>query len=494
MSWSGEFERWRTHDGLAPEHLAELERIAERPEEIADRFGSQLAFGTGGLRGKLGLGTSRMNRFTVRRATMGYASYLLDRGGGPGGTGVVIAYDSRTGSEEFAEEAALVLASRGIPVHVFHGIRPTPLLSYAVRTLGAQGGIVITASHNPPEYNGYKVYGPNGGQLLPDEANEIGRRAAAVDNYFNPPGDLVAPVSRVGQEMDERYLRDVETVVERSLGVRVARESRARLGIVFTPLHGTGYRLVPAILETLGFADVSPVEEQCVPDGTFPTVKSPNPEDPGAFDLAMVVAEEMASKGRRPALLIATDPDADRLGACVWDGQGYRHLTGNQIGVLLADALIEARAASGVDMSDCVLMKSIVSTEMVRSLCDSHGIRVIDTLTGFKYIGAKMDELDDVSRQFVLGFEESCGYLAGDLARDKDAVMAAALLACAAASSAASGGSLWLRLQELYARHGYYFDRLITVPVSQGNGPGRAMQGLPAAGVGHRSPGFGRWQ
>lgn len=481
MSYSSEYERWRTHGGLAPSDLAELERIAHSEEEIADRFSSQLAFGTGGLRGILGMGTNRMNRLTVRRATMGYASYLLDRGGGPGGSGVVIAYDPRTGSEEFAEESALVLAAAGIPVYVFRGIRPTPLLSYAVRSLGAQGGIVVTASHNPPEYNGYKVYDPNGGQLLPTEADDIGKRAAAAHNYLDPPSDLAAPVRSLGEEMDARYIDDVEATVEQVIGAGVPRESRKRLGIVFTPLHGTGYRLVPALLERLGFGDVTLVDEQCVPDGTFATVKSPNPEEPGAFDLSLVVAEELASKGRRPDLLIATDPDADRLGACVWDGHDYRHLTGNQVGVLLADALISARAALGIDMSDCVLIKSIVSTEMVHPLCDPHGIKVIDTLTGFKYIGAKMDELEDVSRQFIMGFEESCGYLAGDLARDKDAVMAAALVACAGAAAAASGSSLWQRLNELYASHGHYLERLVTVPVSAAQGPGRAMQALRSA-------------
>lgn len=278
--------------------------------------------------------------------------------------------------------------------------------------------------------------------------------------------------------MDLRYLRDLWTTVERVAGRVAPLPCRSDLGIVYTALHGTGYRLVPAILERLGFSNVTLVEEQCVPDGNFPTLEYPNPEDPSAFDLAIKTAEGLAARGRRPLLLLATDPDCDRLGACVWDGDRYQQLTGNQLGVLLVDTLVANRLEKRDSLQDCVIMKTIVSTDMVRPMCEPLGIQVIETLTGFKYIGAKMGELQDAERQFILGFEESCGYLAGDLCRDKDGVMAAALTACAAARALESRIDLLTVLRVLYIQYGHYHERLLSLPISAAYRPSEAMQAL----------------
>ena len=481
VNYPTEYSKWRGWPGLSEAERAELARIADDAHEIDDRFGRELSFGTGGMRGVLGVGTNRMNRHTVRRATMGYASYLLELVPTAVERGVAIAYDPRIGSAEFAQEAAHVLASRGIPVHTFDGVRPTPLLSYAVRSLEAAGGIVITASHNPPEYNGYKVYGEDGVQLLPDEASQIASRASAITEYLESPDALKAPVETIRASMDEQYLRDLEALIRTIADKLTPPGSRSGIGVVYTPLHGTGYQLVPAILSALGFTDTTVVREQCIPDGEFPTVAYPNPEDPRAYALAQRRAEELSAQGRRPEILLATDPDCDRVGVSVWDGVSYRQLTGNQVGVLLADMLVESAQARGLDLCRNIVVKTIVSTEMVRAMCAPKGIRVVDTLTGFKYIGAFMGQLDNPAEEFLLGFEESCGYLTGDLARDKDAVLASALVACAAARLAARGLSLLDRLHQLYDEYGYFFEDLVSVGVSASTGAGSAMASLREA-------------
>lgn len=498
MDYMTEFERWRsaittgagtvartgtadrTEVALDEATRQELDLISCDAQEIKERFGQELAFGTGGMRGKLGIGTSRMNRYTVRRATHGYAAYLLDRVPGAREKGVVIARDPRRGSREFADEAARVLASHGIRVWLFDDIRPTPVLSYAVRELHAAGGIVITASHNPPEYNGYKVYDLHGVQLLPDAAGEVAERASAVADYLSPPGELQAKIDSVDSSVDESYVRRVLDLVEGIAGSLVPRAARASFGLIYTPLHGTGNAFVPRVLHDLGFAAAQAVREQSVPDGAFPTVEYPNPEDPGAFEKAIAQAREAAKSGAQPEIILATDPDCDRVGIAVWDGNAgrYRVLTGNQTGVLLADFLIESARESRRDLAGCTIVKTIVSTEMVAAMAAAAGVRMVDTLTGFKYIGEQIGEIERAGGDFLFGFEESCGYLAGTFVRDKDAVIASALIACAAARQRLRGRSLPERLGELFDEYGHYCERLISVPIAASVGAGEAMDSL----------------
>lgn len=479
MDYMAVFERWRNAGAMLDESSRrELDRISFDAREIEERFGSELAFGTGGMRGKLGVGTGRMNRYTVRRATHGYAAYLLARVPGAREAGVVIARDPRRGSSEFADETARVLASHGIRVWLFDDIRPTPVLSYAVRQLAAAGGIVITASHNPPEYNGYKAYDSHGVQLLPGAAGEVADRARAVDDYLSPPGEAIAPMERVDAAIDESYVLQVLDLVNGFAGALAPREARAPFGLIYTPLHGTGHVFVPRILRELGFVSAQVVSEQCLPDGAFPTVTYPNPEDPGALEMAIAQAHSVA--GERPEIILATDPDCDRVGVAVWDQieARYRVLTGSQVGVLLADFLIEGARTSGQDLAGCAIIKTIVSTEMATAVAAAAGVRVIDTLTGFKYIGEKIGEIEQSGGCFLLGFEESCGYLAGTFVRDKDAVIASALIACAAVRQRLLGKSLLERLDELFREYGCFHERLISVPIAASVGAGEAMESL----------------
>ena len=479
MDYIDIFERWRDAAAMLDESSRqELYRISFDAREIEERFGSELAFGTGGMRGKLGVGTARMNRYTVRRATHGYAAYLLARVPGAREAGVVIARDPRRGSSEFVDETASVLASHGIRVWLFDDIRPTPVLSYAVRELGAAGGIVITASHNPPEYNGYKAYDSHGVQLLPDAARDVADRARAVDDYLSPPGEPKAAVEYVDAAVDESYVRRVLDLVNGIAGALAPREARAAFGLIYTPLHGTGHVFVPRVLHELGFGSAQVVAEQSVPDGAFPTVTYPNPEDPGAFEMA--IAQAHNSGGPRPEIILATDPDCDRVGVAVWDraAESYRVLTGNQTGVLLADFLIESVRVCGQDPAACAIIKTIVSTEMATAIAAAAGVKVIDTLTGFKYIGERIGEVEEAGDRFLLGFEESCGYLAGSFVGDKDAVIASALIACAAVRQGLRGRSLLERLDELFREYGYFHERLISVPIAASVGSGEAMESL----------------
>ena len=479
MDYIAVFERWRDAAAMLDESSRqELDRISFDAREIEERFGSELAFGTGGMRGKLGVGTARMNRYTVRCATHGYAAYLLARVPGAREAGVVIARDPRRGSTEFADETARVLASHGIRVWLFDDIRPTPVLSYAVRELAAAGGIVITASHNPSEYNGYKAYDAHGVQLLPDEAGEVADRARAVDDYLSPPGEPKAPVEYVDAAVDESYVRRVLDLVNGIAGALAPREARASFGLIYTPLHGTGHVFIPRVLRELGFASAQTVAEQSVPDGAFPTVRYPNPEDPGAFEMAIAQAHDAG--GALPGIILATDPDCDRVGVAVWDqaAERYRVLTGNQTGVLLADFLIEGARASDRDLAGYAIIKTIVSTEMATAIAAASGVRVIDTLTGFKYIGEKIGEIEQSGGCFLLGFEESCGYLAGTFVRDKDAVIASALIACAAVRQRLRGKTLLERLDELFHEYGHFHERLLSVPIAASVGAGEAMESL----------------
>lgn len=442
------YEAWLQDPLIDEGTKAELRGLAGNKEEIEDRFFKWLEFGTGGVRGRLGAGSNRMNVYTVRLVTQALANYLKVQGKEGG---VAIAHDSRHMSREFTEAAAGVLVANGIKVYVFPDVAPTPLLSFAVRHVRAAAGIVITASHNPPEYNGYKVYNERGNQMLAEEALSISSQMAelGLDSVLadpNPQENLLW--NSLGDEVLEAYYQKLLEIAPKV-------ENAENLRILYTPLHGTGGRYVPDILQQAGFSQVAAVPEQLEPDGNFPTVSFPNPEDPEAFKLAF------AQAGQTPCdLIIATDPDADRMGVAVPQKGKWVLLNGNQVGVLLADFLL-ARLAPG-QAARSVVVKTIVTTDMVQSVAAKYGAEVRETLTGFKYIGTLMDELPAENREFVFGFEESYGYLAGTAVRDKDAVLASLLIAQVAAFYQAQGLTLADRLEELFAEHGWYLQDLVS--------------------------------
>lgn len=443
------YEAWLQDPMVDGDTKDELRNLANHPGEIEDRFFKWLGFGTGGLRGKLGAGSNRMNIYTVRLVTQALANYLKDQGKAEGG--VAIAHDSRRMSKEFAEAAASVLVANGIGVHIFPEVAPTPLLSYAVRYCKASAGIVVTASHNPPAYNGYKVYNEHGNQMLTDEALSISSQMGklGLDSVVVEPNPKENPLWQwLGEEVIQAYYRELLEIAPQ-IG------NTGSLRVLYTPLHGTGGRFVPEILHMAGFKQLSTVEQQLMPDGNFPTVEYPNPEDPSAFKLAFTQA------GGEPCdLIIATDPDADRMGVAVDQGGKWVLLNGNQVGVLLTDFLLAHLEPEQLGRS--VIIKTIVTTDMVRSIAKKYGAEVRDTLTGFKYIGALMDRLPAENKEFVFGFEESYGYLAGTAVRDKDAVLASLLIAQVAAFYQGKGLTLVDRLEELLAEYGYYLQDLIS--------------------------------
>ncbi|WP_273379795.1 phospho-sugar mutase [Symbiobacterium thermophilum] len=485
------FRLWSEDPYFDEETRRELAGVAGDPREIEDRFYQMLAFGTGGLRGVIGAGTNRINRYMVRLATQGLAEALRATGPDALRRGVVIAHDSRRRSAEFAREAAFTLAANGVVAHLWEGLRPTPMLSFAVRKLGAAAGIVITASHNPPEYNGYKVYWEDGGQVPPDRAGQIQAAMQAVGDIrsIRPMAEgeartrgLLRPVP---PEVDEAYYR-------RLLGlVSASPTQRHALRILYTPLHGTGLVPVRTVLERAGFP-VEVVAEQAEPDPGFPTVAKPNPEEPEVYEIAL----RRAASGR-PDLILATDPDADRLGVLVRDREGgYRALTGNQIGAILAEQILRSRAEAGTLPANGAVIKTIATSNLVASLCREYGVTLLETHTGFKFIGEKIKEFEETgSHEFLFGFEESYGYLAATFVRDKDAVMAALLVADAAAHHKAEGRTLLDALEAIWQRHGYFQEGLhnVTLPGRDGQArirslmaalradPPRAFAGVPVA-------------
>ena len=442
------YESWLQDPLIDKETRNELRELAHNQAEIEDRFFKWLGFGTGGLRGRVGAGSNRMNIYTVRLVTQALANHLKAQGKTGG---VAIAHDSRHMSREFTEAAASVLVANQIAVYLFPAVAPTPLLSYAVRNYRASAGIVITASHNPPEYNGYKAYNEHGNQMLTEEALSISTEMAnlGLDNVLVDDKAQENPLCHwIGEDVIESYYA-------RLLEIAPEVDGKENLRVLYTPLHGTGGRFVPEILQMAGFSRVSTVEEQMAPDGSFPTVSYPNPEDPKAFNLAFAQAE------RDPCdLIIATDPDADRMGVAVHQDGEWILLNGNQVGVLLADFLLSR--LEGDQAKRSVVIKTIVTTEMVRPIAKKYGAQVRDTLTGFKYIGTLMDRLPAENREFLFGFEESYGYLAGMAVRDKDAVLASLLIAQVAAFYQGQGITLVDRLEELLAEHGYYLQDLVS--------------------------------
>ena len=468
MEWRRKYEQWLREPQLDPELKRLLEQRRHDERWLEDCFYKNLEFGTGGMRGEIGPGTNRMNMYTVRKASEGLARYIQSFGDEGKRRGVVIAYDSRHKSPEFAMEAAKTLATNGIQTYVFDELRPTPELSFAVRYLRAFAGIVITASHNPPEYNGYKVYGEDGGQLPPAVADQVIRYVNEVENelaiHVEDEETLREKglIRIIGSEVDDAYIHAVKTI---SIHPELAREAAIR--IVFTPLHGTSNKPVRRALAELGYQNVFVVKEQELPDPNFSTVASPNPEEHAAFAMAMELGKQVNAD-----LLIATDPDADRLGVAVKNDKGdYVVLTGNQTGGLLLHYLLSQRKAQGTLPENGVVLKTIVTSELGRAIAQSFGLETVDTLTGFKFIGEKIKEYEQTGQYvFQFGYEESYGYLIGDFVRDKDAVQAAVLAAEVCAFYKKQGMSLYEALLQLFDQYGYYREgqRSLTLKGKEG--------------------------
>ncbi|MGI6074851.1 MAG: phospho-sugar mutase [Pyramidobacter sp.] len=443
MTWRERYEQWLHAPWIDEKSRSELARLTDE-KDIEDRFYRNLAFGTAGMRGVMGAGTNRMNVFIVRRATFGLANYLKKEFPDDCRKGVVIAYDTRNRSAEFAQETARVLCACGVPAKIFGQPEPVPVLSFAVRALKAVAGVVITASHNPKEYNGYKVYDAEGCQLVPALADKLTACVESVDDFESIPltgGDEL--LTRLDQDVLEKYLDAVQQS-------SIPQSNASELKIVYTPLHGSGNVPVRAILDRCGFTDVTVVPEQELPDGDFPTVPVPNPENRAALQMGIELAEKIGAH-----VVIGTDPDSDRIGCAVKAGREYRLLSGNQIGALLADFVLSHREVT----PRSTVITTVVTGELGARVAESHGATVTRTLTGFKYIGEKMTRFQRTGEaQFVMGYEESYGYLVGTHARDKDAVVAAMLICQMAAEAKAAGQTLCDRLEGLYAKLGYYLD------------------------------------
>ena len=461
MDYKKIYEAWLANPYFDEETKAELKAIANDDGEIKERFYKDLEFGTAGLRGVIGAGTNRMNIYTVRKATQGLANYINKAG--KAAQGVAIAFDSRHMSPEFADEAALCLAANGIKAYVFESLRPTPELSYAVRELKCVAGINITASHNPPEYNGYKVYWEDGAQITPPHDTGIMDEVKAVTDYATvktmDKSDAVAKglYEQIGAAIDDKYIEELKKQVIHWDSIK---EVGKDLKIVYTPLHGTGNIPARRVLKEIGFENVYVVPEQELPDGDFPTVSYPNPEAAEAFELALALAKQHDAD-----LVLATDPDADRLGVYVKDKDGEYHcLTGNMSGSLLAEyELSQIKATKGLP-KDGALIKSIVTTNLVNEMAKSYGVKLVEVLTGFKFIGQKMLEFETKHNgTYLFGFEESYGCLIGTHARDKDAIVATMALCEAAAYYRSQGKTLWDAMIDIYEKYGYHVDAIHTL-------------------------------
>ncbi|KAE9636072.1 MAG: phosphoglucomutase [Epulopiscium sp.] len=464
MDFMEKYNQWLEDDYFDEETKKELKDISGDEKEIQERFYKELEFGTGGLRGIIGAGTNRMNKYSVRKATQGLANYiLLENAEKNKEKGVVIAYDSRRYSREFAFEAAMVLNGNGIKTYVFEELTPTPELSFAVRYLGCVAGIVITASHNPKEYNGYKVYGSDGAQVPPPYDSEIIAEVNKITDFRQvklmetEKAKEAGLLKIIGEEVNDAYIKEVKA---QSINGDIIKKMADDFTIVYTPLHGTGHKPVMRVLKEVGFKNVIIVPEQQNPDPEFSTVSYPNPEDPAAFGLAIKLAKE-----HNADIIIGTDPDADRVGVLVRDAKGeYVVLTGNMTGVLLAEYLLSAKKAKGTLPKNGVLIKTIVTTEMARAIAKEYDITLLEVLTGFKFIGEKIKEFEQTGEhEYLFGFEESYGYLAGTYARDKDAVVASMLACELAAVYKDKGMTLYEGLQALYEKYGYYKEALESI-------------------------------
>ena len=460
MVYREKYNEWISSSTISEEVKEELRAIKDE-KEIEDRFYKELEFGTGGLRGIIGAGTNRMNVYTVGKATQGFADFINDTYKGE--KAIAIAYDSRNMSKEFAKAAALTLCANDIKVYLYESLRPTPMLSFAVRHLKCKAGIVITASHNPKEYNGYKAYGEDGCQLTDEPAKEVIGYVNRVEDYSKiktmseeealEKGLLVY----IGENVDKAYIESLKSLTIRE---ELVKDHAKDLKIVYTPIHGSGNVPVRRVLSELGYENVLVVKEQELPNGNFPTAPYPNPENPDVFKIAM----EMANKVNAD-VIFGTDPDCDRIGVVVKDNKGeFRVLTGNQTGMLLVNYVLGSLKELNKLPKNGVVIKTIVTTESVRKMAEAYGVKLIDVLTGFKYIGEKIREFEETrSNEYLIGFEESYGYLFGTFSRDKDAVVASMLIAEMTLYYKKQGKTLYDALVEIYEQYGYFKESLVSV-------------------------------
>lgn len=479
MSFETTYNQWAAHENLDTLVKEDMEHLANHPELIEDAFYQPLSFGTAGMRGIIGAGINRMNTYTVRQATTGLALYLETLGEEAKNKGVVIAYDSRHQSPEFSMIAAEVLASHNIKAYVFESLRPTPELSFAVRHLGCAAGIMVTASHNPPAYNGYKVYGPDGGQIAPDFAEQLTSFIKNIENPLNielgTAEQKEAYIAIVGKEIDEAYLEAIKSV---TVNPELVKRSGSDLSLVFSPLHGTGAMLGERALKNAGFTNVTLVPEQAKPDPDFTTVASPNPEEEAAFEYAKDLGKKVKAE-----LLVATDPDADRMGAAILTPEGtYQILTGNQLGTLMIDYILKQLSELNELPQNGKVVKSIVSSDLPTRVCQKYGVDMVNVLTGFKFIAEKIESYEaDQSGEFLFGFEESYGYLVKSFARDKDAIQAMVLLAEVAVYYKEKDMTLYDALIDIYEAFGYFEEKTISVTLTGKEGQEKIQEILTSA-------------
>jgi phosphoglucomutase len=475
MDYREKYNLWLDSNLVDNKTKEELKAI-NSDKELEDRFYKELEFGTGGLRGVIGAGSNRMNVYTVGKATQGFADYLNKTYAGE--ISVAIAYDSRNMSKEFAQAATEILCGNNIKVYLFESLRPTPMLSFTVRQLGCKGGIVITASHNPKQYNGYKVYGEDGGQVTDNAAEEILSYIESADSFekVNKKNlDEAIKTSKaviIGEDVDKIYIDKVKALTIRE---GLVKDSAKDLEIIYTPIHGSGNVPVRRVLKELGYTNLHVVKEQEMPDGNFPTAPYPNPEEPKVFSIAMEMAKEI-----QPDIIFGTDPDCDRIGAVVKTSSGeYKVLTGNQTGVLLTHYILMSLKELNKLPENGVVIKTIVTTEMARNIAADYKTELLDVLTGFKYIGEKIKEFEETKKNtYLFGFEESYGYLAGDFVRDKDAVVAAMLICEMTLYYKTKGMSLYEALVQLYNKYGFYKEDLVSLELQGKEGQEKITKAL----------------
>ena len=469
MNYKDEYKKWCEDPSFDEETKKELIAIKDDEEEIKDRFYKELEFGTAGLRGVIGMGTNRMNKYTVGKATQGLANYILEQG--TQDMGVAISYDSRRMSDEFSLQTALILNANGIKTYLFESLRPVPELSFAVRQLKCTAGIMITASHNPPKYNGYKVYWDDGSQIVAPRDKDIINKVRSITDFKE-----IKTISKeeaiekglfnvIGKEMDDKY---IETLKSKILNPEIVKEQGKDLKIIYTPLHGTGNTIAERLLNELGFKNVYVVPEQAKPDGNFPTVDYPNPEDKKAFKLALELAEKVNAD-----VVLATDPDADRLGIYAKDTKTgeYMPYTGNMSALLIAEYRISQMKEKNILPKDGMFITTIVSSDLAKAIAANYGLECIEVLTGFKNIGAVMKKAEENhDKTYVFGFEESYGCLIGDYARDKDGIAAVMSLCEAAAYYRAQGITLWDQMNNIYEKYGYYKEDQVSIVLEGAEG------------------------
>ena len=475
MNYLEEYKKWCEDPSFDEETKKELLSIKDNEEEIEDRFYKELEFGTAGLRGVIGMGTNRMNKYTVGKATQGLANYILEQG--TQDKGVAISYDSRRMSDEFSIQTALILNANGIKTYLFESLRPVPELSFAVRELGCTAGVMITASHNPPKYNGYKVYWDDGSQIIAPRDKEIINKVRAISDFSE-----IKTISKeeatekglfnvIGKEMDDKYIQVLKNHI---LNPEIVKEQGKDLKIVYTPLHGTGNTIAERLLKELGFENVYVVPEQALPDGNFPTVDYPNPEDKKAFKLALELAEKVDAD-----VVLATDPDADRLGIYAKDTKTgeYMAYTGNMSALLIAEYRISQMKEKNILPTDGLFITTVVSSDLAKAIAEYYKLEVAEVLTGFKNIGAVMKKAEEnKDKTYVFGFEESYGCLIGDYARDKDGIAAVMSLCEAAAYYGSQGITLWDQMNNIYEKYGYYKEDQVSIVLEGSEGAAKIKE------------------